>query len=397
MTTFQFPAGTTQISKQELAEAFINYERVEIPGTVYVIDIQFDHDIKSLGFNIKELVLNEGIQRLRLLSDKPFKVNVPKSLLEIQTNVCLPQVLCLPQSFGKLNWGLGLNGVEYLQAYSDSDVRYCFHKSKLKHYVYLGNKISAKSCIFEGIPDGCVIHVESNKMAEKVLKKGGFDISKVYVIADAAEWKDFPAEKLALSMEEYNPSYRITPAQTHLLEEMVEEQERKAVQVAQEERVLSKGKIMGGMLHPFVEKFLSDKDLVYKVSKTVTEGELSIQFTLSKDLYILSGIKSESPEESLRNIVDAVQKVKDLYTRYKDDIASLSICISESCGWDRDHPYMSIPLKKDLYVRGNMRMKSLATDASTITLFANELELILDDSASNQIKLTFSNQERLWL
>lgn len=394
MTTFQFPVGTSQISKKELKEAFSKYERVEIPGTVFKINARFDINECS-GFIVKELVLNEGIHSLTLFAHQSFSVNVPKSLLEIETNALLSRVLCLPKSFIRLNHNI--EGVEYLQAYSDSEVRYCFRDSKLKHYVYLGEKISPKQYLFDDIPAGCVIHVESKKMAEKILKKGGFDVSKVYVIADAAEWKDFPADKLALTEEEYNPESRITAAQIALIEKKVEEQAQKAEEFAQEERARSKGKIIGRMLLPMVENFMSDKGFEYKVSKIVQDGELTIQIRLSKDLYILSGIKPDSPEESLRGIVEAVQKIKDLHSRYKEDIAALSIRIKVSCGIDNERPYMSIPITEKVYVRGNMRMMSLASDATTIISFAQDLKLILDDSARKQIKLILNDVERLWL
>lgn len=394
MKTFQFPAGTSQISKKELKEAFSKYERVEIPNTVLRFNVRFNND-ESSRFIVKELVLNEGIQCLTLFANRRFSVNIPKSLLELETNAQLPRVLCLPENFIRLNWGI--NGVEYLQAYSDSEVRYCFGKgSKLKHYVYLGERISPKYYLFDGIPEGCVIHVESEKMAKSVLKKGGFDVSKVYVIPDALEWKDFPADKLALTMEEYNPESRITSAQTALIEKKFEEQKRKAEEFAQMKRERSKGKIMGGMLLPLVENFMSDKGIEYKVAKIACEGELTIQFKLAEDLYILSGIKQESPEESLGGIVEAVQKFRDLYSRYEENIAALFIWIRKSCGFNNDDPYMSIPLAENVYVTGKMRMTSLATDATTITTFAQELELILDDSAKKGIRLEFSDQER-WL
>lgn len=394
MKTFKFPAGTTKIDKKELKEVFSKYERVEIPGTVFRIDGRFDNNDSS-RFVVKELVLNEGIQSLILFANNTPSVNVPKSLLEIETNAQLPRVLCLPESFIKLT--SNINGVEYLQAYSDSEVRYCFRDSKkLKHYVYLGKKISPKYYLFDNIPDGCVIHVESEKMAKSVLKKGGFDVSKVFVIPDALEWKDFPADKLALTMEEYNPESRITSAQTALIEKKFEDQKRKAEEFAQMERERNKGKIMSGMLLPLVENFMSDKGLEYNVSKIASEGKLTIQFMLAEDLFMLSAIKSECPEESLGHIVDAVLKLRDLYSRYQEDIAALFIWIRRSCGFNNDDPYMSIPLAENVYVTGKMRMASLTADATTIMTFAQELKLILDDSTKKGIRLEFSDQKR-WL
>ena len=394
MNTFQFPAGTSQISKKELKEAFSKYERVEIPGTVIRINARFDND-ESSRFIVKELVLNEGIQCLTLFANRRFSVNIPKSLLELETNAQLPRVLCLPENFIRLNWGI--NGVEYLQAYGESEVRYCFDKnSKIKHYVLLGNKLTPKQYLFDDIPAGCVIHVESEKMAEKVLKRGGFDVTKVYVVSDALEWKDFPADKLALSMDDYNPVTRITWAQITLIEKKVEEAKHKAEEFAKKERERSKAKIMGGMLLPLVENFMSDKGLEYKVAKIACEGELTIQFKLAEDLFVLSGIKPECPEESLGHIVDAALKLRDLYSRYQEDIAALFIWIRKSCGFNNDDPYMSIPLAENVYVTGNMRMASLTADATTIMTFAQELKLILDDSVKKGIRLEFQDQER-WL
>lgn len=393
MKTFKIPAGTTKIDKKELKEVFAKYERVEIPGTVFRIDGRFDINDSS-RFVVKELVLNEGTQSLILFANNTPSVNVPKSLLEIETNAQLPRVLCLPESFIKLT--SNINGVEYLQAYSDSEVRYCFRGSKLKHYIYLGERISPKYYLFDGIPEGCVIHVESEKMAKSVLKKGGFDVSKVYVVPDALEWKDFPADKLTLTMEEYNPESRITSTQTALIEKKFEEQKRKAEEFAQMERERNKGKIMSGMLLPLVENFMSDKGLEYNVSKIASEGKLTIQIKLAEDLFMLSAIKSECPEESLGHIVDAVLKLRDLYSRYQEDIAALFIWIRSSCGFNNDDPYMSIPLAENVYVTGKMRMASLTADATTIMTFAQELKLILDDSAKKGIQLEFSDQKR-WL
>lgn len=393
MKTFKIPAGTTKIDKKELKEVFAKYERVEIPGTVFRIDGRFDINDSS-RFVVKELVLNEGTQSLILFANNTPSVNVPKSLLEIETNAQLPRVLCLPESFIKLT--SNINGVEYLQAYSDSEVRYCFRGSKLKHYIYLGERISPKYYLFDGIPEGCVIHVESEKMAKSVLKKGGFDVSKVYVVPDALEWKDFPADKLALTMEEYNPESRITSAQTALIEKKFEEQKRKTEEFAQMVRERNKGKIMSGMLLPLVENFMSDKGLEHNVSKIASEGKLTIQFKLANDLYIISGINIESPEESLGGIVEAVNKYRDLHSRYKEDMAALSIRIKQSSGWDKDRPYMSIPLAENVYVTGKMRMASLTADATTIMTYAQELKLILDDSTKKGIRLEFSDQKR-WL
>lgn len=393
MKTFKIPAGTTKIDKKELKEVFAKYERVEIPGTVFRIDGRFDINDSS-RFVVKELVLNEGTQSLILFANNTPSVNVPKSLLEIETNAQLPRVLCLPESFIKLT--SNINGVEYLQAYSDSEVRYCFRGSKLKHYIYLGERISPKYYLFDGIPEGCVIHVESEKMAKSVLKKGGFDVSKVYVVPDALEWKDFPADKLALTMEEYNPESHITSAQTALIEKKFEEQKRKTEEFAQMVRERNKGKIMSGMLLPLVENFMSDKGLEYNVSKIASEGKLTIQFKLANDLYIISGINIESPEESLGGIVEAVNKYRDLHSRYKEDMAALSIRIKQSSGWDKDRPYMSIPLAENVYVTGKMRMASLTADATTIMTYAQELKLILDDSTKKGIRLEFSDQKR-WL
>lgn len=390
MKIFQFPSGTTKISKNEFTKVFSEYERVEIPGSVLRIDARFDN-AETSGFIVKQLVLNKGILSLKLFANSAISVNVPLSLLEIETSAQLPRVLCLPDTFNRLYWHI--NGVEYLQAHSDSEVRYCFQDSKLKHYVYLGEKISPKQYLFSQIPAGCVIHVESNKMAEKVLKKGGFDVSKVYVVPDALEWKDFPADKLALTMEEYNPESLITSAQIKLQRE----KSQKAAEKIQQERERNKGKMLREIMLPLVNDYLSDKDLEYKISKEVREGVLDIQFQFSKDLYMRAGIQSECPEESLGQIVDAALKVRDLYTRYQADIASLHICVRESCGFDHDCPYMSIPLANKVFVTGKMRIESIAADAAAIISVANDLRIILDDSASIAMSLIITNIERLWL
>lgn len=389
MNTFQFPAGTTKISQKELIEAFKKYERVEIPGSVLNVDVRTSDHILS----IKKLVLNEGTRMLRLFIPKAISVNVPKSLLEIETNAHLPRFLCLSESFIRLR---SIKGVEYLQAYGESEVRYCFLDSKLKHYVVLGQKLSSKLYLFDDIPAGCVIHVESDKMAEKVLKRGGFDITKVYVVADAAEWKDFPADKLALTAEEYDPESRISPAQIKLQKKLAEKQAQEEAEEAQKEREQDKGRIMRNILLPLVDKCLSDKDLEYKVAKTAKEGKLAIQFQFST-AYMHASIDVESPEESLTQVVEAALQVKDLIVRYKEDIATLSIRFRESCGY-QDNPIMSIPLataSENLYIIGEMYINSLTENAAVISTFASELNQILIDSKGKGIRFNMSNEDRI--
>lgn len=238
---FKFPAGTTKISAIEIKEVLCNYEVVEVPGSVIELNIKVYQGTYEKDIVTRRLILNEGTQIFKCQSQKNMPVieyNVPNSLCDISDSIgqkepvgfFAPKVLCLPISFRRAE---GIRGVEYLQAYCASDIRY--NRYNLKHYVYLGTNVSQKCGIFNGMDEGGVIHVENKKVALSVLKKCSF--MKVYVIPDALEWKDFPADKLSMTMEEYNPESRMLPEQRKMREErtkqMAEEEQQQQAELRQ--------------------------------------------------------------------------------------------------------------------------------------------------------------------
>lgn len=107
-----------------------------------------------------------------------------------------------------------MTGVTHLQVHHPAAVSiFGYQGMPLQHYVILGNKLSLKWNLFYMIPEGTVIHVESEDMARRVLKRNEFDPDKIFVITDAMEWKGFPADKLSLAMSQYNPESRVSKAQ----------------------------------------------------------------------------------------------------------------------------------------------------------------------------------------
>lgn len=389
MKTFKFPAGTTKIDKKELKEVFSKYERVEIPGTVFRIDGRFDNNDSS-RFVVKELVLNEGTQSLILFANNTPSVNVPKSLLEIETSAQLPRVLCLPENFIRLNWGI--NGVEYLQAYGESEVRYCFDKnSKIKHYVLLGNKLTPKQYLFDNIPDGCVIHVESEKMAEKVFKKGGFDVTKVYVIADAQEWKDFPADKLALTMEEYDPESRILPLQKKIREQKLQQRAEKERRTQEERRQRQKDKMVASMTKPIIQAALEplcDSCTISKVDNdrdtiTVSVSLDAIKWFDHRDRLVGTRLEISS---SMDNIVENAQKMakvlsglKDFFQRYAGDMERLEMRMQESVNtWMHvDWNILLATRCQGISITAIVKRDNIVEDSKVFTTFTEELDSIL--------------------
>lgn len=389
MKTFQFPAGTTQISKKELKEAFSQNERVEIPGTVFRISARFDND-ESTRFAIKELVLNEGIQSLILFSHKSFSVNVPKSLLEIETSALLPRVLCLPENFIRLNGGI--NGVEYLQAYGESEVRYCFNRnSKIRHYVLLGKKLTPMQHLFDYIPAGCVIHVESEKMGEKVLKRGGFDISEVYVIPDALEWTNFPADKLAMTAEEYDPESRLLPLQKELREEKLREIAEMERQRQQQERQRQKNRIISSMAVPVIKAALEPLCDSWTISRidndvettTVRLSPAGIKWQDYNNMPMITRLELSSSTDTIAENAPKMAKVlgelKDFFQRNAQDMKRMKMKIDKDTN-PRAHVDWNIFLAtrcKGITIVATMNRDSIAEDSKVFATISAELDSII--------------------
>jgi len=274
MADYRFPDGIITISKAEMQEALCHYDTVEIPGTVREVAIStINGEIKA-----KRILLHEGTVSVKNTGSHHFNINIPDTLMEIE-GFEAPKVSCLPLSFRR---AFHVSGIEYLQAYPQAEVRYPWDDN-LRHFVLLGDELPYIVYRFEHVPDGCVIHVESIKMAEKVLKY--VDAEKVYVIPDAAEWKDFPADKIALSIEEYNPESRLVELQIEMrkarqAEREAEEQKRQE-KLRQEGKERSIRKMVEPVIMPLLESLLGPQESVvdwryqdtyYKYSITVMEG-----------------------------------------------------------------------------------------------------------------------------
>lgn len=395
MKTFKFPAGTSQISKKELAKVFSEYERVEIPGTVFRVNARFDNNEIS-RFIVKELVLNEGILSLILFANNTLSVNIPKSLLEIHTNALLPQVLCLPESFNKLCYYI--NGVEYLQAYSNSDVRYCFGDSKLKHYVYLGEKNSRLLYLFDNIPAGCVIHVESKNMARNVLKK--VNVDKVYVIPDALEWKDFPADKLAQTMEEYDPESRILTKQIELREEKRRKEAEEALKQQEMERKERKDMMVASMAKPIIESTfcsLCDKIQVASMSQENANGEevIKVRLLISDIQWITSDDKTESTEfyieiplsdvaYNAEKAVAVVKQLKDVFGRNQQLMQSMETGLNITLiPKENTRPMLVLPVGNGNSISAYLNWDTMTEDSKAMRGFVKELTEIIETAKTN--------------
>jgi len=243
---YTFPEGISSIDQKDLHEAFCNYEIVEIPGSVANVKTFwyiFGKDPRKQV--LKRLILNEGTVSLYAKMERRFEYNIPSTLIQIECTGMVQRVLCLKNGFMKAHFS-NFDEVEYLQTYTSADMRYASLKH-LKHYVYLGEKMRNWSTAtpFEGVPSGCVFHVENETMAKSVLKK--CDVLNHYVVVDAAEWKDFPADKLALSMEEYNPESRILPEQIKMREKKKKQQKEEEEKKRAKERQRNKEELIKEM------------------------------------------------------------------------------------------------------------------------------------------------------
>lgn len=283
---YRFPKGTTKISPKEIEHALCNYLVVEIPGTVSKVEVRAENGNRP--FVAEQLILHEGTLELRFgFASKAIRYNVPKSVRTIScpggygsndsVGFMAPRVLCLNADFISAE---SLQGVEYLQTHSSSYVGYS-HCSNLKHFVYLGTTINQKHGQFDYLTPGCVIHVENEKMAKSVLKRT--NILENYVVVDAQEWKDFPADKLALTTEEYDPESRMLPLQKEMRAEELRKRKEKEEQAAVQHREREKAKMINKITDMAAKPAFDAAGLEYdirSVKDKTHEGADMLEITL---------------------------------------------------------------------------------------------------------------------
>lgn len=393
METYKFPEGTKTLTKEQILEAARKYERLEIPGSVPKVAI----DLGKESLPLRELFFHEGVQEISLDegASEPVSYNIPQSLLKLHGGWCnvkfrAPRVACFPQS---VQDAVGFVGVEYLQAYKDSDVRN-FRGDDLKHYVYLGKTGSRLTEIFAAVPEGCVIHVENKSMASSTLKK--VDVDKVYVIPDALEWKDFPADKLALTMEEYDPESRILPKQI----EMREEKRRKEREQQAEERQEQKSKLMTYMAKPILKDALSplcDTIMVGRADHENTDGEGAIEAHLLFNDILYFSRRTPKPMqfdvvipladvvEKSEKAVEIVRRLKDVFYRNQQLMQSLKVGILDCFGFPDDpRPRIHFPFGKKRVIYAFLNWETIDEDSRAMRDFVKELADIIETAKTKE-------------
>lgn len=396
---YTFPKGTTSIPPKELHEVFRKYEIVEIPGTVSEVRTRLTNiDLKSV---LKELILHEGTVALNVTIDKSVRYNIPSTLLDIACPGTAPKVVCLSIGLHKAHF-CNFCEIEYLQAHTNSDVRYNRFRD-LKHFVYLGSTI--KNWVhspFDNIPAGCVIHVENMKMAMSVLKK--CDVLKHYVVVDAEEWKDFPAEKLGLTMEAYNPESRILPEQITMREEKKLQLEAEEKEKQEEARNIQKQKMIASIaekvvalvLKPLVGPNSPDKyrwnenNYHVKAQEDEKTGEslVSIEIILAKNLWDDNWSKSLWSEVKM-----TATEVAEKINIYAEHFNRLQSFIEENRELIEYHeirmggkrtiplcptPGISLPFFDSIIV-GRVEPATIQEDVKKIKDFADQLENLIID------------------
>lgn len=395
---FKFPKGTTTISPQEMADALCNYEVVEVPGTVRKVLVNAEE--KDRKFIAKELILHEGTLELRLpYTTQNIQYNVPKSVREIRctfhyyndtpNGFQAPNILCLNDDF---QYAEGLKGVEYLQHHNSS----CVAKSRfsnLKHYVYLGSTINQKGGQFERI-SGAVIHVENEKVAKSVLKRiNTFEtlIFNSYVVVDALEWKDFPADKLALTMEEYDPESRILPLQKKMREEKLQEKAEKERKEQEEERQRQKDKMMASMTKPIIMGALEplcDSCTISKVDNdkqtvTVSVSLDAIKWYDHRDRLLGTRLEISSSmdniSENAQKMAKVLSELKDFFQRYAQDMERLKMRMQESVNaWMHvDWNILLATRCQGISITAIVKRDYIVEDSKVFTAFTEELDSIL--------------------
>lgn len=391
---FKFPKGTTKISAKEMTEALCNYETVEVPGTVRKVHVDMEEEDRK--YIAKELILHEGTSELRFgYSTQNIQYNVPESVREIRCwyhysddkskGFQAPKVLCLNDDF---QYAGGLRGVEYLQHHNSSCVAMSRFRN-LKHYVYLGSTINQKGGQFEDLTPGAVIHVENEKVAKSMLKR--CNIFDNYVVVDALEWKDFPADKLALTMEEYDPESRILPLQKKMREEKLHEKAEKERKEQEEERQKQKDKMMTSMTKPIIMGALEplcDSCTISKVDNdkqtvTISVSLDAIKWFDHRDRLVGTRLEISS---SMDNIAENAQKMakvlselKDFFQRYAGDMERLEMRMQESVNtWMHvDWNILLATRCQGISITAIVKRDNIVEDSKVFTTFTEELDSIL--------------------
>lgn len=392
---FKFPKGTIKISAKEMTEALCNYETVEVPGTVRKVHVDMEEEDRK--YIAKELILHEGTLELRFgYSTQNIQYNVPESVREIRCflrydafdGFLAPKVLCLNADF---QYAEGLTGVEYLQHHSLSCVA-CSKFKNLKHYVYLGSTINQKGGQFKDLTPGAVIHVENEKVAKSMLKR--CNIFDNYVVVDALEWKDFPADKLALTMEEYDPESRILPLQKKMREEKLHEKAEKERKEQEEERQKQKDKMMASMTLPIIKAALEPLCDSCTISK-IDDDKQTVTVSVSLDVIKwfdnrdrLLGTRLEI-SSSMDNISENAQKMakvlselKDFFQRYAGDMERLKMRMQESVNtWMHvDWNILLATRCQGISITAIVKRDYIVEDSKVFTAFTEELDSILTNA-----------------
>lgn len=395
---YKYPKGTTKISAKEMTEALCNYETVEVPGTVRKVHVDMEEEDRK--YIAKELILHEGTLVLRFgYSTQNIRYNVPESVREIRCwyhysddkskGFQAPKVLCLNDDF---QYAGGLRGVEYLQHHNSSCVAMSRFRN-LKHYVYLGSTINQKGGQFESLT-GAVIHVENEKVAKSVLKRiNTFEtlIFNSYVVVDALEWKDFPADKLALTMEEYDPESRILPLQKKMREEKLQQKAEKERQEQEEERQKQKDKMMVSMTKPIIMGALEplcDSCTISKVDDdkqtvTVNVSLDAIKWFDNRDRLLGTRLEISSSMDNISENAQKMAKVlsglKDFFQRYAQNMERLKMRIQESVNtWMHvDWNILLATRCQGISITAIGKRDNIVEDSKVFTTFTEELDSIL--------------------
>jgi len=351
---------------------------------------------------MKSLIVDEGCTAVINKRSERIEVNIPKSIREIE-GYSVPRVTILPPAFKRL---LHFSGVEYLQANVEAEIRYPWDDG-LKHFVLLGDELPYDVHRFEHVPDGCVVHVESETMAEKVLEQ--VNAEKIYVIPDAEEWRDFPDEKVAMTMEEYNPEGRLTEKQKELRlaieAKRAEEEIKKLEKLRQEGKARSIRKMVEPVIMPVLESLLGPQESVvdwrrqetrYKYSIDVTEGK-SIEETFievrakviggfnieyrskyrSKDFSGMAVVMRYGATEFPKFVAPMAVKIKQVkdYLEEKREVIERYSLIpgDEKFRPEAPMPGIAIPFMNNVIV-GSVRMESIGRDAEEVKEFVEGLE-----------------------
>ena len=409
---FKFPKGTTTISPKEMEEALCNYEIVEVPGTVSKVQVKAEGQGRK--FIAKELILHEGTLELDFgNSSQNIRYNVPKS---VHTIICFcrgvcdgfmaPKVLCLNLGFRRAT---GLKGVEYLQHHSLSCVNWSFRN--LKHYVYLGTTMNRKEDQFARLTPGTVIHVENKTVAKSVLKR--VNIFETYVVVDAQEWKDFPADKLALTMEEYDPESRILPLQKKMREEELQEKAEKERQEREEERQRQKERMAASITKPIITEALSPLCDKLQIASGIYENANGEEFVMARLLFnniqwVTVGDKTESTEfhisiplleveQNAEKAAEVVRRLNGVLCRNQQLMQSMKITLNGTMmEKDSTVPLLILPFGNCNTICADLNWETMFEDSKALYDFAKELAEIIETAKTNDGIVVEMKNMGLW-